>query len=72
MEVKYPGAASVITKIRNGFELLIIAFAILLPLAAIVFAISNTDISIWKIMTGGVVGTLIWWNLCWFAFWIIV
>jgi hypothetical protein len=72
MEVKYPVAASVIIKIRNCLELFTIAFAIVLPLAATAFALPNKDFSMWKIMICGALGTLIWWYLCWFAFWFIV
>jgi hypothetical protein len=72
VEAKYPVATAVRTKIRNGFELFTIAFAIVLPLAVTAFAISNTDTSMWKIMICGALGTLIWWYLCWFAFWFVV
>lgn len=58
--------------IRNGFELFAIAFAILLPLAATAFAALKTDMPIWEIVIFGIAGTLIWWFLCWFAFWVIV
>jgi hypothetical protein len=71
MEVKHPVATSVVI-IKNCLELFTILFAIVLPLAATVFAISNTDFSMWKMMTCGALGTLIWWYLCWFAFWFIV
>jgi hypothetical protein len=32
----------------------------------------DTKLSMWEIFTCGVVGTLIWWRLCWCAFWFIV
>jgi hypothetical protein len=71
MEVKYP-TASVRTTVRNGFELFTIVFVILLPLAVIAFTKLNSDIPTWEIITCGAAGTLIWWYLCWFAFWLIV
>jgi hypothetical protein len=71
MEVKHPVVVSVKKTVRNGFELFIIAFAILLPLAITAFAALKTDISTWVIVTCGVTGTLIWWFLCWFAFWLL-
>ncbi len=72
MEVKNPVTASVRTTVRTGFELFAIAFAILLPLAVTAFATMDTNLSMWETFTCGVVGTLIWWRLCWFAFWIII
>lgn len=72
MEVKNPVTASVRTKVRNSLELLAIAFAMLLPLAVTAFATMDTNLSFWEIFICGVVGTLIWWSLCWFAFWIII
>ena len=71
MEVKNPVTASVRTTVRTSFELFTIAFAIILPLAVIAFATMDINLPIWAIFTCGVVGTLIWWRLCWFAFWII-
>ena len=72
MEVKNPVTVSVRTTVRNGFELLAIAFAILLPLALTAFATMDTYKSLWETFIYGVVGTLVWWSLCWFAFWIII
>ncbi len=72
MEVKNPVIVSVRTTVRNGFELFTIAFVILLPLALTAFAAFDTNISMWEIFTCGAVGTLIWWYLCWLAFWFIV
>ena len=72
MEVKNPVTVSVITAVRTGFELIAIAFAILLPLAVTAFATVDTNLSVWEIVTCGLVGTLIWWRICWFAFWIII
>ena len=72
MEVKNPVTVSVRTTVRTGFELFTIAFAILLPLAVTAFATMDTKLSVWEIFTCGVVGTLIWWRLCWCAFWFIV
>jgi hypothetical protein len=72
MEVKYPVTSSVRTTVRNGFELFAIVFAIVLPLAVTAFTILKTDISIWEIVTCGAAGTLIWWCLCWFAFWLLI
>ena len=72
MEVKYPVAASVRTTVRNGFELITIVLAIVLPLAVIAFTTLETDIAKWEIATCGLIGTLIWWYLCWFAFWLII
>ena len=72
MEVKNTVTTSVRTSVRTGFELLAIAFAILLPLAITAFATMDINLPIWAIFTGGVVGTLIWWRLCWFAFWFII
>ena len=72
MEVKYPVTASVRTAVRNGFELIIIALAITLPLVVIAFTSLETNISKWEIVACGSIGTLIWWYLCWFAFWLIV
>ena len=72
MEVKNPVTTSVRTTVRNGFELLAIAFAILLPLALTAFAMMDTYISFWGTFICGVLGTLVWWSFCWFAFWIII
>ena len=72
MEVKNPVTASVRTTVRTGFELFTITIAILLPLAVIAFATMEINLPIWVIYTCGVVGTLIWWRLCWFAFWFII
>jgi hypothetical protein len=72
LEFKYPVTSSVRTTVRNGFELITIVFVILLPLAVTAFTKLNTDISTWEIITFGAAGTLIWWCLCWFAFWLIV
>ena len=72
MEVKNPVTSSVRITVRTGFELLAIAFAILLPLAITAFATITINLSTWAIITYGVVGTLIWWRLCWFAFWFII
>ena len=72
MEVKHSVVVSVKKTIKNGFELFAIAFAILLPLAVTAFAALKTDIPTWEIFIFGVSGTLIWWFLCWFAFWVIV
>jgi hypothetical protein len=72
MEVKYPVTASVRTVVRNGFELLTIVLAIVLPLAVIAFTALETDISKWEIASFGLIGTLTWWYLCWFAFWLII
>ena len=71
MEVKNPVTASVRTTVRTSFELFTIAFAIILPLAVIAFATMDIDLPMWEIFTCGVVSTLIWWRLCWFAVWII-
>jgi hypothetical protein len=71
MEVKNPLIVSVRTTVRTGFELFIIAFVLLLPLAVTAFATMYTNLSIWEIFTCGI-GTLIWWHICWFAFWIII
>jgi hypothetical protein len=71
MEVKN-STVSVRTAVRTGFELITIAFAIILPLAVTAFATVDTNISVWEIVTCGLVGTLIWWCICWFAFWIII
>jgi hypothetical protein len=72
MEVKNPVTISVRTTVRTGFELFTIAFAILLPLAVTAFASVNTNLSISMIFTCGVVGTMIWWCICWFTFWLII
>jgi len=72
MEVKNPVTASVRISVRTGFELFTIAFAIILPLALTAFATMDTNLSMWVIFTCGVIGTLIWWRLCWFAFWLII
>ena len=72
MEVKYPVKASVRTAVRNGFELFTIVFAIVLPLVVIALTTLKTNISIWEIATCGLIGTLIWWYFCWFAFWLLV
>ena len=72
MEVKNPVIASVRTTVRTGIELFTIAFAIILPIAVTVFATMNISIPMWEIFTCGAVGTLIWWRLCWFAFWFII
>jgi hypothetical protein len=72
MEVKNPVAISVRTTVRTCLELLIIAFVILLPLATTAFATMDTNLSMWEIFICGVVGTLIWWRLCWFAFWFLI
>jgi hypothetical protein len=72
MEVKNPVTASVRTTVRNGFELLAIVFAILLPLAVTAFTAMDTNLFFWEIFICGVAGTLIWWSFCWFAFWIII
>jgi hypothetical protein len=72
MEAKNPVTVSVRTTVRTGFELFTIAFAILLPLALTAFATMDTNLSIWVIFICGVVGTLIWWRLCWYAFWFII
>lgn len=72
MEFKYPVKTSVRTAVRNGFELFAIVVAIILPLAVVAFTTLRTNISIWEIATCGVIGTLIWWCLCWFAFWLII
>ena len=72
MEVKNPVTASVRISVRTGFELFTIAFAIILPLALTAFATMDTNISFWETFIGGLVCTLVWWSLCWFAFWIII
>jgi hypothetical protein len=72
MEVKNPVTTSVRTSVRTGSELLAIAFAILLPLAITAFATININLPTWEIFTCGAVGTLIWWHLCLFAFWIMI
>jgi hypothetical protein len=72
MEVKNLVILSVKTTIRTFFELFIIAFAILLPLTITAYATMATNLSFWAIFTCGVIGTLIWWRFCWFAFWIMI
>lgn len=72
MEVKNLVKISVRTTVRTGFELSIIALAILLPLTITAFATMDTNIPMWETFTCGVAGTLIWWRLCWFIFWFIV
>jgi hypothetical protein len=72
MEVKNPVTAAVRISVRTGIELFTIAFAIILPLAVTAFATMNTNIPLWEIFTCGAVGTLIWWPLCWFAFWFMI
>ena len=72
MEVKNSVIVSVRTTVRNGFELFTIAFAILLPLAITAFLSLDTNISIWETFICGAVDTLIWWYLCWLAFWFII
>jgi len=72
MEVKNSVIVSVRTTVRNGLELFTIAFAILLPLVVTAFSLLDTNIPMWEIFTCGVVGTLIWWYLCWLAFWFII
>jgi hypothetical protein len=72
MEVKNPVTASVRTTIRTGIELFTIALAIILPLSITAYATMNTNIPLWEIFTFGAVGTVIWWHLCWFAFWFMI
>ena len=72
MEVKNTVTASVRSTVRNGFELLVISFAILLPLALTAFATLDTSVSRLETFTCGAVGTLIWWYLCWCIFWLII
>jgi hypothetical protein len=72
VEVKYPVKTSVRTAVRNGFEFFAIVVAIVLPLAVVAFTTLETNISTWEIATCGITGTLIWWYLCWLAFWLII
>jgi hypothetical protein len=72
MEVKNPVTVSVRTTVRTGLEIFSIVFAILLPLALIAFITMDINLPTWEIFICGVVGTLIWWRLCWFAFWFII
>jgi hypothetical protein len=51
MEVKNFVTPTVKTTIRNGFELFVIAFVILLPLAVTAFATLSTNISRLEIFT---------------------
>ncbi|MDQ1253846.1 MAG: hypothetical protein QG646_3038 [Euryarchaeota archaeon] len=72
MEVKNPVTASVRTTVRTGFELLTIAFAILLPLALTAFALMDAYLPKCEIFICGLVGTLIWWRISWFVFWYVI
>lgn len=69
MEVKHTVTKSLRTTVRNGLELLAITLVFLLPLAVTAFALIDTELSFWETVIFGVVGTLVWWGLCWFAFW---
>jgi hypothetical protein len=67
MEAQHP-----VRKLRMGLELAVLALVAIAPLVMIVYAWITTDISKWELLAIGGIGTLLWWILFYFAFWLVV
>ena len=67
MEVKHP-----VSTLKKWLELLVIAAVVVMPLALIAFIGMKTTTATWELITLGSMGTLVWWYVCYVAFWFLV